>query len=210
MEDHTHADLIWKIIPTQTPAVYRRCPRCGIKQRFISSDKFRMNSNHHRLDIWLIYKCNSCDSTWNCTIFSRITLDQLDRDLYDRFIQNDQHTAWQYAFDYELLKRNQAVYETKVDYVVEGKELDIENTVGKEVRVLITFVFAINIRLESLISSELRLTRGQLQSLIDKDALWIDSKKRVPLAKNVKQDVVVVIEVDALRALKTGENQAMQ
>ena len=57
----------WTIIPDTTPQVRRNCPKCGEKAHFINSEKFRVNANGSHIDIWLIYQCNQCKSTWNMT-----------------------------------------------------------------------------------------------------------------------------------------------
>ena len=59
----------WYIAPITLPSVNKNCPKCGHNARFVNTEKFRVNANKNRLDVWLIYQCNHCKSTWNMTIY---------------------------------------------------------------------------------------------------------------------------------------------
>ncbi|WP_084023929.1 DUF1062 domain-containing protein [Clostridium taeniosporum] len=39
--------------------------KCNEKIHYINSGKFRVNANKNNIDIWLIYQCEKCKSTWN-------------------------------------------------------------------------------------------------------------------------------------------------
>ena len=57
--------------PRTPPRPWLACSRCrGIKP-FRCSEKFRLNANGKRLDAWLIYRCASCDNTWNRPVLER-------------------------------------------------------------------------------------------------------------------------------------------
>src|SRR5688572_4608287 len=122
------SDITWRLVPRATPIVRRWCSRCEARRPFHSSDKFRINASGRRLDVWLIYKCENCKMTWNSTILSRVTPESIDKELYQKFLDNDTDTAHRYAFDFEVLKKNDAEFEPAVEYDVEGPDIDEART----------------------------------------------------------------------------------
>src|SRR5262245_23835793 len=114
----TIQSLEWRIVPKHTPIILRRCPRCDGERSFICSDKFRINASGRKLDVWLIYNCRSCKQVWNSAIYSRVTPESLDPVLYRAFLDNDHDTAWRYAFDFELMKKNEAEHDPKIKFEV--------------------------------------------------------------------------------------------
>src|SRR5687767_7347001 len=97
--------IVWTVLPLATPRVLRRCPRCDQERPFASSDAFRVNANGRRLDAWLIYRCVACDTTWNCTILSRVTPEEIGAARLDALHTNDRAAAWACAFDLALVAR---------------------------------------------------------------------------------------------------------
>ena len=49
-----------------------------------------------------------CDTTWNSTIYSRITPQSISPALLEKFHANDSKLAGEYAMDVALLRRNGA------------------------------------------------------------------------------------------------------
>jgi hypothetical protein len=76
------------------------------KTAFVSSGRFRVNASRKALDIWLIYKCEKCETTWNLTIFSGISPHSLSPELLNGFLQNDSELSMHYAADTALIKQN--------------------------------------------------------------------------------------------------------
>ena len=76
----------WIIMPESLPVVLRRCPKCGKKTEFGNSGKFRVNANGRMLDIWLIYRCKTCETSWNMTIYERVAPDRLKQEEYRVFL----------------------------------------------------------------------------------------------------------------------------
>lgn len=96
----------WEVIVSTTPLLKRKCSKCNSNSLFYCSNKFRLNSQKKYIDIWLIYKCQDCDTTYNLTILSRTKPDAIDKVLLQKFIDNDDSLARQYAFDSEIVKKN--------------------------------------------------------------------------------------------------------
>ena len=114
-------ETIWLIIPENLPCVIRHCSKCNKKMKFYCSEKFRINSNQQRADIWLIYKCNKCDTTWKLTLMRGIKPRDLSSDMFDKFTNNDTDLAKKYAFNRQLLKQSGCEIDYKnITYHVEG------------------------------------------------------------------------------------------
>ena len=98
--------VIWTAHYVGAPTAVRYCKHCGARTAFVSSGLFRVNAQQKILDVWLIFKCPNCDTTWNCTILSRVNPRALPPDLLEGFHANDAELAMRYASDAALLKRN--------------------------------------------------------------------------------------------------------
>ncbi|MCL1878680.1 MAG: DUF1062 domain-containing protein [Defluviitaleaceae bacterium] len=116
-------EITCRIVPDNTPLIIRHCSKCNKSMEFYCSEKFRVNSNGARSDIWLIYKCTKCDSTWKATIAKGIKPNDLPPDKFDRFTHNDPDLAWEYAFNRSFLKQQSCGIDySGVKYRVEGAE----------------------------------------------------------------------------------------
>ncbi len=73
--------------------IAKRYPSCNVKREFSPSDAFRINSQKKMLNIWSIYKCTHCDYTWNISLFSRLHVSKIDRELHHRLMSNDAATV---------------------------------------------------------------------------------------------------------------------
>lgn len=112
---------LWKVHPLKAPRLQKKCAKCASTE-FENSGYFRVNANGPRLDVWLIYKCAHCQSTWNLTIFSRIPARTLDAELYRKFQANDEELAVRYGVDASFLASNHALaVPGTLEYAVEGE-----------------------------------------------------------------------------------------
>jgi len=201
MSSEAKPDFILKIVPLHTPRVYRNCKNCEKKREFYCSEKFRMNAHQKKLDVWLIYKCSVCDTTWNCTILTRVPPSRIPPELYDKLQNNDKETAWRYAFDYELLKRNGAEPDPAVEYVVENGVLNLFNLPRPQVSIMITFDYRVNVRLDTLLSNNLSMTRKQLETLFNKRIIEVFPETIRDLRKKLKTEIMVLINLDKIKEL---------
>lgn len=185
----------WAIVPKTSPAIIRNCPGCRRKTAFHSSESFRINANGNKIDVWLIYRCEKCDSSWNLDIYTRISPGSLDKGLYERFQQNDRETALEYGCCKEILSRNraEALWE-QVEYDVEITELPLLQThlsqtqyekvqispaegsqeFNKE-RVLVTIYnqFGLPLRLDKLLCSHFGWSRKEASEMEEEGLLRI-------------------------------------
>ena len=91
--------VLWTIVPCITPRPWLGCGTCGQVKPFSSSDKIRLNANGRRLDAWLIYKCSTCDATWNRPVIERQPVKSLDPDFLAALQANDPGLVRRSAFD---------------------------------------------------------------------------------------------------------------
>jgi hypothetical protein len=111
--------LTLEVFALETPRVERRCARCDAARRFASSGKFRINAQQRRLDVWLIYKCERCEATWNLALHERCAPERLPPALYAALLANDPALAWRSAFDTAALRRAGAAADLRVPFRIE-------------------------------------------------------------------------------------------
>ncbi len=162
-----HNTYIWEITPTSWPVVIRNCPKCGNSSVYECSGNFRVNANHNAIDVWLIYQCNKCSTTWNMEIISRTNVKSIDKELYHKFLSNDKELAGIYAFDSATLSRNKAIinYEN-INYDVTGDTIVYhELTQVCDIEIICAYPF--DLRLDKLLVKQLHLSREQIRKLSD-------------------------------------------
>jgi hypothetical protein len=204
------AEVCWRIIPLQTPCVWRRCPKCDKMCLFYSSDQFRLNARQRRVDVWLIYRCTLCDTTWNCTILTRCTPEEIGRERYQRFQQNDRDTAWAYAFDFALLNRLGVRVDTGGPVRVERIPPENPNLYSDGQRITLELPSPCAVRLDRLLASELQVSRSRLQRWFDLGFLHTWPKDTHALRKPIHHGQVITVLGGAYsRASPTTNNQAV-
>lgn len=67
--------------------VIRSCPKCGRKTHFRNTNKFRINANGNKLDVWLIYHCTECKHTLNIAIYERKKVSSIPKEEYQCFLE---------------------------------------------------------------------------------------------------------------------------
>lgn len=167
--------ITWHIKPLGAPTVIRSCSHCGGRSQFVCSFKFRVNAQQKRLDVWLIYNCNKCGCSWNLTILSQVRPQELDTELYDGFLENSAELAYKYAFDADLLRRNNAsaCYDD-VTYEVEGGNITLEILQTEDVTLHIRSPYSLRLRLDKLLREKLGLSRGDWERLLLRGAVTSD------------------------------------
>lgn len=155
-------------MPQNTPTLIKQCSKCNKKSEFYCSEKFRVNANQSRVDIWLIYKCHKCDSTWNLAIKKGIKPRELPAALFNMFIANDKSLAWQYAFDRHFLRQNSCVVDyTNVEYTVEVCESHDETVLAH-----IQSPFCFDLKLVKFLAKVLCTTVGQIKKLVENGTIY--------------------------------------
>jgi len=160
MSDVLHVQ--WTIIPATAPEPWLNCNRCRGTTRFRTSGKIRVNANGKRLDAWLIYRCTSCDNTWNRPILERRHVSTIDPRLLASLQANDPDLSRRLAF--EKVRRNLKM--EHFDDATVRKEV-VSESARPACRLEIACVVAetTGLRVDRLLSTELRLSRSRIQSM---------------------------------------------
>ncbi|WP_433902557.1 DUF1062 domain-containing protein [Sphingobacterium puteale] len=202
---------IWAVSPKNTPLLKKSCSHCDSKQ-FYCSEKFRINAQKKNVDVWLIYRCVKCDSTYNLTIFSRTRPTAIDSILFNKFQNNDTEQAWKYAFSEEMRKKNKVKADlVSVTYTLQYDQISSDELLSLNERILtfeVDYPFDFQLRLSSLIRTCLNLSSRQLDQLITQEAITVAGKK---LQKKHKLKDKDRIEIDCkkLKSVLCKEYQSL-
>ena len=152
----------WTIIPATAPEHWLNCSRCRSTTRFRTSGKIRVNASGKRLDAWLIYRCTSCDSTWNRPVLERRHVASIDPALLAALHANDPELVRRLAFE----KSRRSLKMDHSDGATVCKEVLSRGT-GRAGRVEIACAVAepTGLRVDRLLSTELRLSRSRIQGM---------------------------------------------
>lgn len=159
-------NIIWEIRYHSFPPALKYCKKCGRKTTFICSEQFRVNAQKNCLDIWLIYNCANCRTTWNASVYSRISPHSLDPRLLDGFHRNDKVLVGQYAMDFSFLHRNGAEAGLP-DYVITGDSFSPCEAVRLTIRCGCPFP----IKIASIVRDKLHLSGRDYAQLVAKKEL---------------------------------------
>lgn len=191
-------EITWQLVPLNSPKVNRTCPKCGNHASFINTEKFRVNANKNKLDIWLIYQCEKCKSTWNMTIYERTSPKDIPENIYKRFLENDKELAFVYGFDKSIHVKNRVSldYES-VDYSVVGEEINLLSDPHADhvsVALKISCDKAFDLRLDKLLSQQLDISRSQVKRLYKEEMIWSTTSKNI-LKEKIQDELIVGIKI---------------
>lgn len=196
-------EYVWEVKVKNTPLLKKKCNRCD-NSRFYCSEKFRMNAQKKSIDIWLIYKCTKCNSTYNATIITRTKPEVINKELFGKFSDNHTETAWKHAFSAETARVNGLEFDfARVEYYIESNGHSLENLIncGNEIVTFkIKYPFNFNLKISTIIKETLRISTKQLIQLMDGDVISIHSKCLKKRDK-AKSGQVVKIDVERLKVI---------
>jgi hypothetical protein len=152
----------WTIIPGSAPEPWLNCNRCRGMTRFRTSGKVRVNANGKRVDAWLIYKCTSCDNTWNRPILERRHISTIDPHLLASLQANDPDLSRRLALE----KWRRKLKMEHFDDATVRKEV-VSESARPVCRLEIVCVVpeTTGLRVDRLLSTELRLSRSRIQNM---------------------------------------------
>ncbi len=186
---------LWEVKARNTPLIKRKCNHCD-SDRFYCSEKFRMNAQKKNIDIWLIYKCIKCDNTYNLTIFSRIKPELINKDLFNKFSENNIEIAWKYAFSRETSRKNNVELDYgSVEYDILYEYISIEDIVNFDCEIVtfkIEYPFEFNFKLSSVIRKCLNLSANKLNKLIEAKVISVHEKHLQKKYKIKNKDIVQI------------------
>ncbi|KZK91894.1 hypothetical protein PsAD46_01421 [Pseudovibrio sp. Ad46] len=200
---------VWTLQPENPPHPIIPCKNCGVLKPFKPSGKFRLNANGTRLDAWLIYKCMTCDATWNRPIFERRNRKQIAPDLLEALQINCPEQVKKYAFDKTGLPAIAALREgegmiTIHKQIVEGTVQDWTN-----LEIALNTVMPVNLRLDRLLAQELGVSRNALKLLASQGGLLDGNDEPLQLKKPPKHGIVLRFQLADHTYLKTQVNSAL-
>lgn len=158
--------IVWEVEYLSLPPVFKYCKKCREKKEFICSGQFRVNAQRKSLDIWLIYKCSSCDTTWNATLYSRISPQSLNPELLEAFHGNDEMLVEQFAMNTDLLQKN-GVEIGLPSYSIIGEDFSPTEAVTLEIK----SKYSVPIKVAAIIREKLHLSQKDYSQLIDSEKI---------------------------------------
>lgn len=191
---------LWLIIPDQLPSVIRRCPKCKEKTEFQNSGKFRVNANGRLLDVWLIYRCSHCDTSWNMTIIERANPENIEKEEYEGFLSNSPQLAASYGSNRELFLKNKAeIMEVKTGYHI--RKTPAITPVNKEssLEIQIKNPSALKLRADVLLAGELEVSRSQIKKWFDGGLVTSGQEVLMPGARVVNGMLIQIKKEGAIR-----------
>lgn len=180
--------IVWDIHYCNPPALLRYCKKCGKKSEYICSGEFRINAQQKALDIWLIYKCVHCSTTWNSAVFSRVSPKKLGTGLLDRFFCNDENLAMQYAMNYPLLQRNGAEIKMPPFQVI-GEDVPP----GKTACVKIHSQYILPLKVSSVLRMKLGISQREFDALLQANRIMSNTGQDLKKCKVSSTEIVVTI-----------------
>lgn len=194
----------WELIPDSLPIVKRSCPKCNEKTNYINSEKFRINANKNNIDIWLIYKCEKCKSTWNMTIYERIKPCNISKHEYDRFLSNDRELAREYAFNLGIYSKNKAeVILEHINYTLVQRKLEAYYIRENEFVIELVCKYPIELRVDKLLSDILGISRSKIKSMHKKGVVFIeDDKNSLNIKARDGMEIHVLKTIDSIEVLE--------
>jgi hypothetical protein len=152
----------WSIRPLELPRAWRYCASCATARAFVCSERFRVNAQKKSLDVWLNYRCESCEDVWKFPLLERRSVAELGPALED-FARHDTATVWKYAFDVPRLRPHVIRVDTDVRVRIERSPLVNASAQPGYVCIEFAVPFACDQRLDRLLASELGISRSKLQ-----------------------------------------------
>ncbi|RUX27971.1 DUF1062 domain-containing protein [Mesorhizobium sp. M2A.F.Ca.ET.042.01.1.1] len=185
----------WTIAPAIAPRPLINCNRCGGVRPYRCSEKFRVNANGKRIDVWLIYRCVSCDNSWNFTILERQNRHDIESALLAALESNDPALARRFAFDAAALRNRAGRVEESPDVTVRKELLDGAPGHADALALELRPEGTTPLRLDRLLAGELGLSRSRLQALDDRRRLIMEPDGAKALRKPVRDGLAVRIDL---------------
>ena len=197
-EDHhdmcTTLRVRWTLIPQTAPQPWIACGGCGGLRPFICSGKIRLNANGRRLDAWLIYKCLTCDKTWNRPLFERRAVRDIDPAILEAMQSNDPDWIRAETFNLEALRR-------KAHRIDEFSEVEISKEIlgdapgWTRLAIELAAPWPVDLRLDRLLAAELNISRARLTALHESGG--IRTEPDGILRRRIRSGTIVLIDFSA-------------
>jgi hypothetical protein len=185
----------WTVIPRFAPEPWIKCSGCEGLRPFQSSGKTRLNANGRTLDAWLIYKCASCDGTWNRPIFERRNVRDIDPALREALQANDPEWIRAQPFDVDSLRRKSPRIDEFADVDVHKVSLGCVDGDCAALEIELMVPLPTSLRLDRLLATELGLSRSRLLVLHDQAKLRTDPDHKDMLRRRIKHRSRITVDL---------------
>ena len=198
----------WTIIPKIAPQPWIVCSGCGGFRAFQSSNKIRLNANGRKLDAWLIYKCVTCDKTWNRPIFERQNVRDINSAVLEALQSNDPDWIRAETFNLEALRRKSQRIDEFAEFEVR-KQLLRDAPDWKHLEIELSVPFPTSTRLDRLLASELKISRSRLSALHENALLRTNPDRTDILRRRIRSATRVTVDLSDLADRELVKRQAI-
>ena len=185
----------WTIVPRIAPRPWIVCSACGGLRPFQSSGKIRLNANGKKLDAWLIYKCLSCDKTWNRSIFERQNVRDINQATLQALHANDPDWIRTQAFDFAALRRKSQRIDESSDIDVQKKALSREGDAWMALEIELIVPLPTGMRLDRLLAAELQISRSRLEIFHNAEKTRTDPGHKDMLRRRIKHGLRITLDL---------------
>jgi hypothetical protein len=158
--------------------------------------KFRTNAQKKRIDVWLIYRCETCGGTWNLPIFERVSVGDIAPAEFQAIAADEPALAARYAFDAARLRQHSGRVEESTDIAVEKSARGAIRGDASTIEITLALCQACRVRLDGFLSRELGLKRERVAMLQASAHLTIRPWGRKLLRGPVISGQVIVVALD--------------
>lgn len=183
----------WTITPRIAPQPWIACSGCGGSKPFGSSGRIRLNANGKRLDAWLIYRCLSCEKTWNRPLFERRHVHDIDRVMLDALHSNDPDWVRAQEFDIDALRRWARRIEEFSDVDISKEKIDATDARATALEIELRVPLPTGLRLDRLLTTELGLSRSRLNVLNEEGMIRIDPNRKDALRRRIRDGMLLTL-----------------
>lgn len=155
--------IIWEIQCHSLPLIVKYCKKCGKEENFYCTKKFRVNAQKKSLDIWLIYSCTACNTTWNARVYTHVSPQSLSQKQLNGFMENNYVLVKRYAMDADFLYNSGAGKILLPQYSVIGEEFSLNEAVELEIKTK----YPLAVKVVAVIKEKLHLPHSACLRLVE-------------------------------------------
>jgi hypothetical protein len=167
------------------------------------SEKFRVNANGKRIDVWLIYRCIECDNSWNFGILERCNRRDIEPALLQAFESNDPTLARRHAFDIVALRNRAGRVEEFSDVAVHKHRVGDKSESVAALEITLALEMPTSLRLDRLLANEFGISRSRLQAPEERRLLIVDQDGAKALRRPARQGMTIRVDVTGEPDLET-------
>ncbi len=186
--------VVLQIEPTRIPSIKKLCPKCRCNT-FSCSGKFRVNAQKKNIDVWLIYKCENCNNTYNINILSRVKRESISSDIFEKFCKNDKNMVFDCSFNNRIIDKNKIKFDyTTLEYTISSsmKFEDILSGNHKFIKLTIEDNYGIKLKLSDIIKKYMNISSTQYKYLIAAEILTMKHEANTEKYQFMEKEHVII------------------